>query len=708
MSDTKSDYLHYIRESIPLSGVCNALDMSTKGRGARKYALCPFHNDRTPSLQIYHDHYHCYACRAHGDLFDLVQKMKNVDFGGAISWVEEQFPFVLGQKPIKHPGHQPDRTPEQTARDYYAAGHSEIPDKVASERGYSLEFLRNAEVYGTDGNVLCIRATREERDGLLQAQLIQRDYQASPEDVSPYQDYFFKERLLFTLRDISHRVVGFAGRSRSESDKPKYLYTKGLPKDTLLYRMDAVAARWNQRREGADDCRLYIVEGLFDALRLESLGMDAAAVLGSRLTDGQLRILEQFAEQQRQWDRTVELCCFLDSDQAGVEGAYQLLRSVWRSDVLRNIPLNIILVPESVLCPGNNLGKDPDEFLKECNGEQAYEWLEKHQLHPMEFLLRRFINRNTLAYSVISSEEEQLSLEYQWDQPSPEDQCGQRLLESQWEQLSFLTRVRILNQIDNLFSDTIWKDLLEFYFGLAGSKDKCFALSLLNQHLRRQTSASASSKVRNEEEFCGSPYLLALEMARTGYRQEPMALDDASWDRLSAGIEMVGRTFDAWLSSPREIAPARPLLAFNTPKDADQDRLKALPDHEELLFQHYMLNELLREDIFPGYAQTIPAVRYDPILGGTYTTGLGYTDTFQNTDYKAVSFAYQVDMPVLRLEQRPTNGLFRHYYACWKDFISFLQDGIECLEGEKIYRVKLDIRGYHARLTNFPKTWISW
>ncbi len=689
MSGTKSDYLHYIRENVPLSDVCNKLDMSTKRHGAQVHALCPFHNDRTPSLQIYSDHYHCYACQAHGDLFDLVQKVKNVDFRGAINWVEDQFPFVLGQKPIKRPGHQPDRTPEQTARDYYAAVHSEIPGKAAAERGYSLEFLRKAEVYGTNGNVLCTQATREEQDGLLQAQLIQHDYQASPGDVSPYQDYFFEERLLFTLRDINHRVVGFAGRSRSESNKPKYLYTKGLKKDTLLYRMDAVAARWNQRREDAGDCRLYIVEGLFDALRLESLGMDAAAVLGSRLTNGQLRILEQFSEQQRQWDRTVELCCFLDSDKAGVEGAYQLLRSVWRSDVLRNIPLSIIIVPESVLCPGNNLGKDPDEFLKKLSRERASAWLEDHRLHPMEFLLRRFIDRHTLAYHVSSPEEEQLSLEGQW---------GQLPLNDQWEQLSFLTRVRILNQIDNLFSDTIWKDLLEFYSDLAGPKDKCFALSLLDQRLRRRTPVYSPCKVRNVEEFCGSPYLLALEMARTGYQQEPMALDDASWDRLSAGIELVGRTFDDLLSSPKEIAPARPLLAFCTPKDADQDRMKALPDHEELLLQHYLLNELLQEDIFPGYAQTIPAVRYDPILGGTYTTGLGYTDTFQNTDYKAVSFAYQVDMPVLRLEQRPTNGLFRHYYACWKDFISFLLDGIECLEGEKVYRVKLDIRGYYDNI----------
>jgi hypothetical protein len=40
-------------------------------------ALCPFHDDRRPSLQIYPDGYHCFVCGAHGDAIDLVQHMRN-------------------------------------------------------------------------------------------------------------------------------------------------------------------------------------------------------------------------------------------------------------------------------------------------------------------------------------------------------------------------------------------------------------------------------------------------------------------------------------------------------------------------------------------------------------------------------------------------------------------------------------------------------
>ena len=38
-------------------------------------ALCPFHNDRRPSLYVSDDHYHCFACGEHGDVIDLTVKL---------------------------------------------------------------------------------------------------------------------------------------------------------------------------------------------------------------------------------------------------------------------------------------------------------------------------------------------------------------------------------------------------------------------------------------------------------------------------------------------------------------------------------------------------------------------------------------------------------------------------------------------------------
>ena len=53
-----------LREVAELYGI----DVNRYGK-----ALCPFHNDRNPSLYVADDHYYCFACGEHGDIIDFVR-----------------------------------------------------------------------------------------------------------------------------------------------------------------------------------------------------------------------------------------------------------------------------------------------------------------------------------------------------------------------------------------------------------------------------------------------------------------------------------------------------------------------------------------------------------------------------------------------------------------------------------------------------------
>ncbi len=55
-----------LREAAELYGI----DVNRYGK-----ALCPFHNDRHPSLYVADDHYYCFACGEHGDVIDLTAKL---------------------------------------------------------------------------------------------------------------------------------------------------------------------------------------------------------------------------------------------------------------------------------------------------------------------------------------------------------------------------------------------------------------------------------------------------------------------------------------------------------------------------------------------------------------------------------------------------------------------------------------------------------
>jgi hypothetical protein len=61
--------------------------------------LCPFHNDRNPSLFVDDDHYYCYACGEHGDVIDLTAKR----FGLKLYEAAQKLAYDFGITPDKPP-----------------------------------------------------------------------------------------------------------------------------------------------------------------------------------------------------------------------------------------------------------------------------------------------------------------------------------------------------------------------------------------------------------------------------------------------------------------------------------------------------------------------------------------------------------------------------------------------------------------------------
>ena len=64
-------------------------------------ALCPFHNDRNPSMNVYDDHYHCFACGEHGDVIDLVANLYNLPLYEAANKLAYDFGILQDKPPTK-------------------------------------------------------------------------------------------------------------------------------------------------------------------------------------------------------------------------------------------------------------------------------------------------------------------------------------------------------------------------------------------------------------------------------------------------------------------------------------------------------------------------------------------------------------------------------------------------------------------------------
>lgn len=57
------------------------------------FMRCPFHADRTPSLKLYGDHFHCFGCGAHGDVIDLTARLLGCSKSEAARRLEADFGY---------------------------------------------------------------------------------------------------------------------------------------------------------------------------------------------------------------------------------------------------------------------------------------------------------------------------------------------------------------------------------------------------------------------------------------------------------------------------------------------------------------------------------------------------------------------------------------------------------------------------------------
>ena len=64
-------------------------------------ALCPFHNDRNPSLFVDDDHYHCFACGEHGDVIDFTAKLYGLTLYDAAKKLAYDFGITQDKPPDK-------------------------------------------------------------------------------------------------------------------------------------------------------------------------------------------------------------------------------------------------------------------------------------------------------------------------------------------------------------------------------------------------------------------------------------------------------------------------------------------------------------------------------------------------------------------------------------------------------------------------------
>ena len=279
--------------------------------------LCPFHNERTPSFYVFAENqsWHCFGCNEGGDVFSFVQKQQGLEFREALLYLAEK-----AGVPVEE---QSDRDPE-AEREASAARerlrklnedallwfhHMLLRSKDAAEarayvqsRGISTDSVLSFSLgYAPDQWEALSRyllgqgySERELVMGGLARERLEQDNGADQGGNSGGVYDYFRNRLIFPIRDTRGRVIGFGGRALGNG-KPKYLNSP----QTLLFEKNSVLYAIDMARDAIKQARqVVIVEGYVDAIIAHQYGTkQTVACIGSAITEKHIQQLKKLTKQ---------------------------------------------------------------------------------------------------------------------------------------------------------------------------------------------------------------------------------------------------------------------------------------------------------------------------------------------------------------------------------------------------------------------------
>jgi DNA primase len=349
--------------------------------GSKFKALCPFHDDHNPSLELNPERqsFKCWSCGAGGDVFDFVKDFERVDFLEALRMLAERAGVALDAAPAGAASPRGASKTELLAVTAWAeAAFAEALSRSEPARGYldgrgitaaGAARFRLGYAPGERG-WLVSKAKREGYpvDLLERAGLVTR-----PEDAPAVVRERFRGRLIFPIRDPRGRPIGFGGRVLPEVERLYAASGKRVAKylnspETLLFQKRRVLYAADLARAAAREAGwVAVVEGYTDVIAAHQAGLsNVVGTLGTALGDDHMTALQRLA------DRVVLV---LDGDDAGQNASDRALELFLGHE----LDVRVLTLPENL---------DPCEFLLK-EGADAFRALVDRAVDPLAFALER-------------------------------------------------------------------------------------------------------------------------------------------------------------------------------------------------------------------------------------------------------------------------------------------------------------------------------
>jgi len=341
--------------------------VSLKKRGANYLGICPFHQDKNPSMSVSSTKgiFKCFACGKAGTAVSFIMEHEHMTYPEALRYLANKYHIEIVEK---------EESPEEIASrlkyeslqvvsDHAFKFYQNILWNTETGRAIGLSYFRERKFsdetirkFGlgyaaSRGNELNKEAIRNgyKKEYLIDAGLcVERDN-------GDLADRFF-DRVMFPIYSISGRVIAFGGRTL-KSDKTVAKYVNS-PETEIYNKSRSLYGLFQAKGAIVKADRCILVEGYADVISMHQSGIEnVVASSGTSLTIEQIRLIKRF---------TTNIVVIYDGDAAGIKAA---LRGI---DLILEEGLNV----KVVLLPPED---DPDSFAKSHSKIEIEEFIEDNK-----------------------------------------------------------------------------------------------------------------------------------------------------------------------------------------------------------------------------------------------------------------------------------------------------------------------------------------
>ena len=361
-------------------------------------ALCPFHEERTPSFSLSIDHgsWRCWgACGTGGDMFSFVMRREEIEFKEALEILARKAGIDVRTSLSLNNGLATDRVHRsrfstlhdinRIAEDFFSRQLEGVYGQDAltylTSRGIDPAVAQRRGIGfapgGVNSLIAYLRSIGADSQAVVQAGLVVKGSDGSWRDM-------FTNRITIAIRDQRGNIVGFGARAMGDA-QPKYLNTHETPifnKSNLLYGLhwasDAIRASG----------KAVVVEGYMDVIAAQERGFkNVVACMGTTVTIQQIQAISSTLPDSDNNPSSIVLC--LDADEAGQQATLRGLQTAL-SKFPRRSALEFRIAQPVISTHG--IAKDPDEAIR----NDSMEWVAsiENAVDVMDFVVSTSLSRH--------------------------------------------------------------------------------------------------------------------------------------------------------------------------------------------------------------------------------------------------------------------------------------------------------------------------